>query len=178
MNNRKEEERRQKLIRQIKQDIIIKLFVFAAGFFVTFTFIFGVALAPTNDMFPAIHEGDIIIYFRPGDLVNSDIAYYEAEGAANIGRVQAVEGMRVDQTEGGLLRINGNIQPVQERAGLYYKTYIREKGRLEYPSAVPAGHYLILGDERDSAEDSREYGYIPGEDIKGKIFTIIRRRPL
>ncbi|MBQ9015000.1 MAG: signal peptidase I [Firmicutes bacterium] len=178
MNNNREEDRRQKLIRQIKKDIFIKLFVFAAGFFVTFTFIFGVALAPTNDMFPAIHEGDVILYFRPGGLAGSDIAYYEAEGAANIGRVQAAEGVRVDQTEGGLLRINGNIQPIQERAGLYYKTYIREGGRLEYPSAVPAGCYLILGDERGCAKDSRDYGYIPREDIKGKIFTIIRRRPL
>ena len=177
MNNSREE-RKQRLIRQIKQDIIIKLSVFATGLIVTFTCIFGVTLAPTNDMFPAIHEGDVIIYFRLGGLAGSDIACYEADGAANIGRVQAVEGMQVDKTEGGLLRINGNIQPIQERSGLYYKTYIREGGGLEYPSVVPAGHYLILGDERDGAKDSRDYGYIPEEEIKGKIFTIIRRRPL
>jgi len=74
--------------------------------------------------------------------------------------------------------INGNMQPVQKRAGLYYRTYINEGGKLQIPDVVPEDKYLILGDKRDTARDSREYGFIPRKEIKGKVFTIIRRRPL
>lgn len=170
--------RKKKLIRQVRTDIIVKTAAFIASFFVTFTFIFGVTLAPGNDMFPAVHEGDVILYYRLGGLINSDIVIYEAEGETHIGRVQACSGSRIDQTEGNLLKINGNIQPVQKRAGLYDKTYTRENGKLIFPSTVPEKHYLILGDCRESAKDSRDYGYIGRGQIKGKVFTIVRRRPL
>ena len=171
-------ERKKKLIRQIKCDLIIKIAGFAIVLFVTFTFIFGITLAPTNDMFPAIHEGDMLIYFRLGRLDNKEIALYETEDGMNLGRVQAVQGERIDRTEGNQLTINGNIQPIQERSGLYYETYVDPDSRLRTPSAVPEESYLILGDERLYATDSRAYGYIQRDKVKGKIFTIIRRRPL
>ena len=103
---------------------------------------------------------------------------YKAAGGRNLGRVQAAAGEEVGQTEGGLLTINGNIQPVQERSGLYYETYVDPDGKLKLPSAVPDDCYLVLGDQRTYAEDSRIHGFIRKTDIKGKIFTIIRRRPL
>lgn len=171
-------QRKTLLIGQIKKDIFIKLFAFAAAMVILFTFVFGVTKATTNDMFPAIHEGDVVVYFRLGQLTGTDVAVYETDTGPNIGRVQAMPGSEVNKTEGGLLTIDGNIQPQQKRAGLYYETEIREKGRLEYPSRVPQDSYLILGDEREHANDSRTYGYIPKEKIKGKVFTIIRRRPL
>ena len=171
--------RKTKLIGQIKRDIIFKILFFSIAVFVTFTFIFGVTKAPTNDMFPAIHEGDVILYYRLGPMINSDVALYEApDGTMNVGRVQSAAGGQIDKTDSGLLKLNGEIQPIQTRSGLYYKTYIKEDGSLEYPSVVPEDAYLILGDDRENAKDSRDYGYIPRDQIKGKIFTIMRRRPL
>ena len=171
-------QRKTKLIAQIRKDIIIKIAVFLAAFFVTFTFIFGVTKAPTNDMFPAIHAGDVVVYYRLGQVKSEDVCVYETEDGMNVGRAQAAAGSAIDATDGGLLEIDGNIQPIQKRSGLFYKTYIREDGALEYPSVVPEDAYVILGDERDSARDSRQYGYITKDQIKGKVFTIIRRRPL
>lgn len=166
------------LIRQIRKDIVLKILGFLTAFIITFTFVFGVTLAPSNDMFPAVHEGDVILYYRLGGLINTDIAVYEADSEVNIGRVQATSGAVIDRTDGGLLRINGNIQPIQKRSGLYYKTFVRENGNMHYPSEVPDKAYLLLGDNREEAEDSRDYGFISKKDIKGKVFTIFRRRPL
>ncbi len=170
--------RKRRLIRQIRQDIIIKLSAFTAALFITFTCIFGVCPAPTNDMFPAVREGDVLIYYRLGSPMVSDIVLYKTGETENIARVQAEGGVTIDKTEGGLLTIGGNLQPVQKRSGLYYKTYIREEGALEYPSIVPEGAYLVLGDDRTHAKDSREHGYVSKKALKGKVFTIIRRRPL
>ena len=105
--------------------------------FITFTYVFGITLAPTNDMFPAIHQGDMLIYYRLGRFTDKDIVLYKVAGGRNLGRVQAAAGEEVGQTEGGLLTINGNIQPVQERSGLYYETYVDPDGKLKLPSAVP-----------------------------------------
>ena len=40
------------------------------------------------------------------------------------------------------------------------------------PVTVPAGHLFMMGDNRDNSQDSRYWGFLPQEYVKGKALFI------
>lgn len=65
-------------------------------------------------------------------------------------------------------RRSGEIDPFPSFPGKDNCTYSREGVRC----TVPAGHYFMMGDNRDNSADSRYWGFVPETNIVGKAFFV------
>lgn len=140
---------------------------------ILFTQVFLVTQAPDNDMFPAIKDGDLLIGFRlQGDYVKDDVVVYELGGETRVGRVMGRATDVITLNDSGTLLVNGTSQSGE----ILYPTYAKEG--IEYPFKVPEDCVFVLGDYRTQAEDSRDFGCIPLENVKAKVITILRRRTI
>jgi len=49
---------------------------------------------------------------------------------------------------------------------------------VKYPIKLKEGEYFMMSDMRSGAKDSRLFGPVKKEEIKGKVITILRRSSL
>ena len=87
---------------------------------------------------------------------------------------------RVIGLPGDMIRIEGtklfiNEEPFEDQYGFF--TASRGDSRVEKsygfgPVTVPEDHYFVMGDNRDHSYDSRFWGFVPADFIKGKAFII------
>lgn len=159
----------------IKGDLIflgLKIIVFILLLVVIFLFIFGIARCCDNSMSPSFKNGDLAIYYRlQKEYQVSDVVVLKKDGEEQLRRVIAKAGDQVDITEEGL-KVNGYLQ--QEDA-IYTETLPYIEG-ITFPIILGQGEYFVLGDNRTTAKDSRIYGVVKQEEIKGTIITLLRRR--
>lgn len=141
--------------------------------YVIFTQVFLVTQNNGLGMFPAMKDGDLIIAFRlQQNYAKDDVVVYTVDGKQKVGRIVARGTDMVRLNESGTLYVNGTMQSGE----ILYPTYAKDG--LDYPYEVPKDSVFILGDYRTNAEDSRDHGPVPVENVEGKVITILRRREL
>jgi signal peptidase I len=69
------------------------------------------------------------------------------------------------------------VMPGQPPVDLAQVRQFANRGNCEYNDdgfscTVPAGHYFMMGDNRDQSSDSRYWGFVPDENIKGRAFLV------
>lgn len=164
---------KKRMLKSIWKGILIRVGTFALTLWIVFTFVFGIRIADGNDMAPAIREGDLVVYYRCGNFTNRDSVVYEADGNVYLGRIAGCERAVIGKTEDHRLTVDGRIQPVQPGMGIYSET---PAGDLKERITVEPGRFFILGDCREESTDSRCFGTVGKDQIRGKVFLLWRRR--
>lgn len=99
------------------------------------------------------------------DIIDNIGARFTGEIKKNnlIKRVIATEGDTIN-IEDGNLYVNSKLQEEDYTIGS-----TPSKNSIDYPLDVPAGKVFVLGDNRENSLDSRDFGLIDNEMIKGKV---------
>jgi signal peptidase I len=100
--------------------------------------------------FEPIERGDVVVFWYPLDHSKSFIKRVIAEPGETV------------EIRHGVLFVNG------ERLSEPYVPDIFFDGSSFGPIRVPAGEYFVMGDHRDSSNDSRVFGPVPRDCIYGK----------
>jgi len=129
-------------------------------------FIYGVQLPGVDGRFLKIREpqrGDIVVFEFPEDR---DLSFWKRRDF--IKRVIGLPGDTVEIHDKQLL-VNGEPFIVSE--AVFKDGTLLPGGRDNMPAVkVPAGHYFMMGDNRDRSYDSRFWGFVANDEIKGLAF--------
>ena len=137
-----------------------------------FTFVFGIYRVEDTSMVPNISPGDMILFYRlDKNFIVGETVVYSYHGENKIARVVAMANDEVDINENGLV-VNGSVQYEPK----IYKETLAFTDGIKFPVKLKNDEYFLLSDNRDKSADSRLYGPFEQKFIKGKIFTLLRRR--
>jgi signal peptidase I len=148
---------------------------------------------PQNGMYPGLPSGSYVLvdphpYRTPSNVQRGDIiVFVRKEGGADYTYIWRVVGLPGDsvKVEGRTVAINGQDlprQPLREEGAFtilretngsasYDVAYPTATGAEEPPAVsltLPANEFLVLGDNRYTARDSRHFGSIGFDTIIGK----------
>lgn len=151
--------------------------------------VYGAEIPGVSIRLPAFdppEHGDIVVFEPPPSA-------RQAENTNYVKRIVGLPGDTLLMVEGALY-VNGapvpepyakHTRPYEDPRSPQFdwqRSFLVEDGRhvQEYrptrdnwgPLAVPPEHFFVMGDNRDNSEDSRYWGFVPRDAIRGKPLII------
>ena len=120
-----------------------------------------------RSMVPTFEDGQRVVVLKLfSDIQRGDIVIFSSQddpGKDLIKRVIALPGERI-QIRKGLVRINGKVLKEGYLEDKDYGLY-----DAEIDEEVGLGQIYVLGDNRDDSHDSRRFGSVSEESLKGRV---------
>jgi signal peptidase I len=158
----------------ILEFLVIMLVAFVLVFGLIRPFVVEAFRIPSASMVPTLEVGDRVLankfIYRFTEPARGDVVLFDSveEGSEDtlIKRVAGVEGDEI-RVQGGTLFVNGETQDEP-----YLNQYIPDQSTPYGPETVPKEHVFVLGDNRGNSGDSRVFGPVPVENVKGEGFLV------
>ena len=124
---------------------------------------------PSGAMAPTLLMGDRLLVsklaYHIGHVKHGHIVLFRAD----VSRIPGYAAMRVTALPGDEIEI-------REKRGLFLngkllkESYVEEPPSYNWgPHRVPPGNCVVLGDNRNNSNDSHIWGFLPLDDIRGKV---------
>lgn len=150
------------------QRLFLDLGLGGLAFTLAQVFLVQVAIVRGHSMEPSIQDGDRLIVDRVSPVFDGVgrgcVIVLRCPLAPHVDFVKRVVGVPGDEIamEKGWLLVNG--ERFEDGAG----EFILDATSFR-PLRVPDGHYFVLGDNRPDSCDSREFGLVAAELVKGTV---------
>lgn len=155
---------------------LIEVFVIALAMFVImYLFLFQPHQVKGNSMYPNFHNGEYLltdkISYRFRQPKRGDVIIFKApknEDYDYIKRIIALPGESV-RISGERIYINNSLLEEEYLSADYFTqagNFIQEGQTI----IVPADSFFVLGDNRNHSSDSRDWGFVPRQNIIGKAW--------
>ena len=140
------------------------------------TWVFQAFKIPTGSMEPNLLVGDHLIVnkMRFAPIKRGDVVVFKFPKDPERDFVKRVIGLPGDRIELHKKKVYVNGQPIDEPYAHFMEppsadgTTKIDDVREEYgPVNVPTDQYFMMGDNRDNSEDSRYWGFLPKNYVKG-----------
>jgi signal peptidase I len=136
-------------------------------------FIYGTRIPFTDKWVLPLRQperGDIIVFEYPEDTRNPDLHFWQRKDY--IKRVIGLPGDRVKMVN-QVVYVNDRPYtiPQEVHKGLSFDSAPPELFNFK-EITVPGDSYFVLGDNRDRSQDSRFWGFVPKDNIKGLAFIL------
>jgi signal peptidase I len=114
------------------------------------------------------------VLHKTGDPEHGDVIVFEYPKDRSVDYIKRIVGLPGDTLElrdNVLYRNNQKVEEPYKR--IDPSMLIGKEARVSFaPVKVPDGQFFVMGDNRDHSQDSRFWGFVPREYIRGKAWII------
>ncbi|MBW1643159.1 MAG: signal peptidase I [Deltaproteobacteria bacterium] len=167
-------------IELLKPRYLVLLITFIAIISLTKIFFFQPYKIPAKSMVPTLRTGDHIIvnkfFYNMHDPLPGDVIIFELTRNPKQAFIKRIIGQPGDKIEIRSKALYINDKRIYEQYAINIDPQIippKTQPRDFFgPINVPKNHLFMLGDNRDFSSDSRFWGFLPMEGVKGKVSYI------
>jgi signal peptidase I len=157
-------------------DVLETVVIALAIFVIIYLFLFQPHQVRGNSMYPNFHDADYLltdkISYRLSQPKRDDVVIFVApknEEYDYIKRVIALPGEKVSINDSNQVLVENQIVDetyLPEDTKTYGGNFLEIGGTV----TVPDNQYFVLGDNRSHSSDSRDWGFVPKENLVGKAW--------